>query len=163
MRSKEKIEFWEQYEIVFSIARQARGEGIRRLLRNLIEPTEFWGYYGEERIAKRMPVKNHANIPLMRRLAGMSFGSVAKRRDLQLLYRMLGHWYWAVQRGAANALRRIGGLNELNFLVQQAIRRAEQGKDLEGIFEAICLLDRELFGKGKRELPIEASFGETRG
>jgi len=75
---------------------------------------------------------------------------------------MLEHSYWSVRRGAVNALVRLGGLQELEKLVERALERAEEGKNIDGLLDAVLGLDRRLFGNLPRELPREAAFGETR-
>jgi hypothetical protein len=161
-KARTKVDFWEQYEFVFAMAKKARGTKLRSLLLRFIKPQEFWSYYGENRPQEKMPVANHKNIPLVRRIVGLCFSEVATKSDIPVLLKMLDHSYWAVYHGAANALARVGGVKELNSLVARAITRSEEGKEIEGLLDAIDALDRKSFGKLPQDLPMEAAFGETR-
>src|SRR3972149_1992186 len=161
-RAKQKIDFWEQYEVVFAMAQRNHDTKLRRLLRQFIEPREFWSYYGAARPRERMPVRHYDNVPLMRRIVGLSFGEIATRRDIPLLHRMLEHPYWPVYHGASNALARVNGDKELAKLIARAVRRAESDAAIRGLLDAVCALDHKLFGKLPQQLPIETAFGETR-
>ena len=155
-----RVDFWEQYELVFAMAKKAKGAKLRSLLMRYIKPQEFWAYYGESRPPEKMPVANYENIPLVRRIVGLCFGEVATRSDIPLLVRMLEHRYWSVYHGAATGLARVGGAKELNMLVALAIKRSEEGKEIKWLLDAVCALDRKLFGNLPRALPMEAAFGE---
>ena len=156
-----RVEFWDQYELVFALARPASGGRLRSFLRRFIAPREFWDYYGETRPREKMPVTNYENLPLVKRLVGLPFGAVATRRDIPLLHRLLEHSYWPVSYGAAIGLARVGGDRELEKVVTRAVSRAETGKDIGGLLQAACLLDERLFGKHLKQLPLEVAFGDT--
>ncbi len=159
-QEKSRVEFWEQYELVFAMAKKAKGAKLRSLLLRFIKPQEFWTYYGKDRPREKMPVGNHENIPLVHRIVGLCFGEVAIRSDIPFLLRMLEHTYWPVYHGAANALGRLGGVKELNVLVARAIERRGDGKRIIGLLDAIAVLDRKIFGKSLHDLPTEVCFGE---
>ena len=46
------------------------------------------------------------------------------------------------------------------MLVALAIKRSEEGKEIKWLLDAVCALDRKLFGNLPRALPMEAAFGE---
>jgi hypothetical protein len=157
------VDFREQYDLIFALSRKVTGRKLRPFFRRFIQAREFWSYYGADRPQDKMPVSNHENIPLVRRIVGLCFGESAMRKDLPLLLRMLEHSYWSVQRGAVNALARLGALKELERLIHLALRRAEEMGDIDGLLDAVQVLDRKLFGNLPRETPKEAAFGGIRG
>jgi len=134
---------WDSYEIMSEVARLVRGgRGGRKLLKDWMGSSEFWKYYGAHRPKDRLPVTRYENLVLMRGLIGLAFGEIAGPRDMSRLRRMLRHSYWAVRRGGANGLVRLGGEEELRRLVEEASR---VGKVLPGLLEAIIGLDTELY------------------
>jgi len=156
------ISFWEQYELIFPMSESAaKSVASRRLLRKFIEPTEFWEYYGATRPKNKMPVFHHENLPLIKRIVGLSFGEVALRRDRPLLFKMLEHSYWSVYHGAANALSRIGTDRDLVKIVELALRKGRERWERRGLMDAITALDSKFYSRIARDRRNQLAFGDA--
>jgi hypothetical protein len=159
---QDTISFWEQYELIFPMAENVpRNKVSNRLLRKFIEPPEFWQYYGAMRPKNRMPVAHHENLPLIKRIVGLSFGEAASRKDRVLLLKMLQHTYWGVYRGAASALFRVRARSDLAELVELAISKGRETSERRGLLEAITALDAKFYSQIAIDRRNQLAFGES--
>ncbi len=161
VRSKRRVDFREQYDVVFAMAKAAKHSGIRSQLLSLIRAKEFWEYFPVRPNQGALPVGDREHIPLLRRIVGMCFSEVASARDRGLLRKMLAHSYWPVYYGAARALSRMSGLHELDRQIDRAIQRSEGAKPIRGFLEAIHLMDRRVYGGLQAEVAPETDFGKV--
>jgi len=139
---KEPI-YWDHYELMNEIALIARlDRASRKLLRNWMDKKEFWYYYGSNRPKDRLPVAQYDNLVFMRGVLGLSFGEVAQEKDVSRLRRMLRHNYWAVNRGGANGLVRVGRVEDMDEIIR---RVAATGKVSDGELGAVIGMDIALY------------------
>jgi hypothetical protein len=116
----------------------------------MADSKEFWEYVGADRASPPLPVANHENLYIFKRLAGACLASICGPGEWLLLKRLLFHEYWDVQVAAGRAILRFAGERELDDLLGELrgqttrVSRATWALD-SGIMQAICALDEKVY------------------
>lgn len=143
----EQIEFWNVPRLADVLAEKS-DRSLLAWLRPMTESDEFWRYVGEDRADRPLPVADHDNLYLFKRLAGACLASVCGQEEWPLLKRLLFHEYWNVQVAAGRALARFGGERELDDLLSQLRQHPptlEEWSLESGTMSAACALDERLY------------------
>jgi len=145
----EKVEFWTVPLIATALAAKA-DRSLLPWLMPMADSKEFWEYVGTERASPPLPVTNHENLYLFKRLAGSCLASICGAEEWPLLKRLLFHEYWDVQVAAGRAILRFAGERELDDLLgalrEQIARISRANRNLDsGIMRAVCALDEKVY------------------
>jgi hypothetical protein len=146
--SRSSIDLFNHVRIADAVALIA-GKGLKRMLCQSLESSEFWNYIGPDarRPRHRLPVLNVDNQALMRRLLAACFTRVASRRDLGRLKRLLTHYYDWIAHKAAERLSGLGREADVDELNEKLLRyRDPESSRVDGILQGLVLLDRRLYG-----------------
>jgi len=135
----EHIAFWNPLSVVSQVSHLATRRHLQ-MLKRVINSEEFWRYYREdERPRRAIPVGNYENLYFLKRLAAVSFGRVATRREWPTILKMLIHDYWVVRNAALGAVERVGRRTDLSRLIQECLARPTGAN--QGLIQALCILD----------------------
>ncbi len=147
-----EIRFANQIRVAYNMAKICDKKKIR-FLRKVIKSREFWRYIapGEKRASNPLPVKNTENQNLTRRIISEAFLENAGKEDIPLIFKLLSHYFRWTANQAAFKLAKIGGVKNLDNLIEEAWKLKE--KDLEfdyldrahPVINTLCLLDKKLY------------------
>ncbi|MDD1777546.1 MAG: hypothetical protein LUQ65_05200, partial [Candidatus Helarchaeota archaeon] len=140
----QKIEFWNHVRIATDIGMLCDRKSLRKL-KMIINSSEFWEYFGEDRAADAIPAKNFENLPLVRRIVACAFCKIASGKEKAILKKMLWHNYNWISYLAAVALARVSNENDLDELINEVLSR-DRTKDSTNVVTAISLIDEKLSG-----------------
>lgn len=139
-----KIDFWNHVKVVTDVGGLCDRKSLRRL-KKIINSSEFWEYFGKNRPADAIPVKNFENLPLIRRIVAYAFCKIASSKEKPTLRRMLWHNYNWISYLAAIALARVSNEKDLDGLVNRVLSR-DKREHLKNAIKAVCLIDEKLHG-----------------
>jgi hypothetical protein len=144
--SEEQVYFWNVPRLADALASRA-DRSLLKWFRSLVESEEFWRYMRGERAERPLPVVNHENLYLFKRLAGSCLASVCGAGEWPLLRRLVFHDYWNIQVAAGRSIAQFAGESELDELVAEARAdpsRLNSGSGDSGVMLAICTLDEKV-------------------
>ncbi len=147
-----KIEFQNHVRVADGMARICSKKQAQNLKR-FIESPEFWSYIlpGNNRSKRPLPVKDIENQAFMRRVIAACFIEKADKKDINLLMRLLHHYYKWIANKAAVRLSKIGSIRDIENLNQSLWQLEEEKlKYSDSAVYALCLLDKRLYWKGVR-------------
>jgi hypothetical protein len=147
---KDRIDYWNHAELAslaLELTRPARS--IPGFLRDIVEKDEFWQYIsGEERHRLQgenlLPIISVDNRSLYIRLAAFATIGAAKKRDLDLLFRLTSHNYGLIAGAAAKTTVSLLGedaLRALSETVDDSIRRGQS----ETLAQALRSAEMQLY------------------
>lgn len=145
----ERAEFWTIPLLANTLATHS-DRSLLSWLMPMADSKEFWEYVGADRASPPLPVANHENLYIFKRLAGACLASICGPGEWLLLKRLLFHEYWDVQVAAGRAILRFAGERELDDLLGELrgqttrVSRATWALD-SGIMQAICALDEKVY------------------
>jgi|GEM_PF-3831899 len=144
---KGKIEFQNHVRIADGMARICSNRQARNL-RKFINSQEFWSYVlPEDNRSKRpLPVENVENQAFMRRVIAASFVEKAGKKDINLLKKLLHHYYKWIAYKAAIKLSKVGSIRDIDELNQSLWNLDEEKlKYSDPAIYALCLLDKRFY------------------
>ena len=145
----EQVQFWTVPLLANALAARS-DRSLLPWLMPMAESKEFWQYVGADRASPPLPVANHENLYLFKRLAGSCLASICGAGEWPLLKRLLFHEYWDVQVAAGRAILRFAGERELDDLLADLrgqtdrLQVAKWGLD-SGIMQSIYALDEKVY------------------
>lgn len=143
---KDKIDFHNHVRVADSIAKICSKKKWSSL-KKTISSKEFWSYIQTEqqRPKNRLPVENVDNQAFMRRLIAACFIEKAPRKDIDLIQKLLHHYYKWIAYKAATKLSEIGRVRDLNNLLQALWNLDEENLNYsDAALHGLCLLDKKL-------------------
>ncbi|MCP4256974.1 MAG: hypothetical protein GY774_05535 [Planctomycetes bacterium] len=139
-----KIEFQNHVRVADGMARICSKKQARNLRRCTKSP-EFWSYILPEdnRAKLALPVKNIENQAFMRRVIAACLIEKADKKDIDLLKKLLHHYYKWIAYKAAVKLSRIGTIRDIDNLNQSLWQLDEEKlKYSDPALYVLCLLDK---------------------
>lgn len=134
----QKIHFWNPFSVVDIISDLAKRKDLA-LLKKVIETEEFWQYFHwSERPESPIPAKDYENIYFIKRLAGRAFGKIAKRKEFDIIFKMLYHEYWIIRNAALLSIKKYGNEFDIEPLLNLAFDNIDKS---DGLIEALCIID----------------------
>ena len=145
-----EIAFHNHVRVANTLAQICKREKLE-FLKKAVESKEFWVYVylEEERDPNNpLPVEDARNMSLIKRLIATCFLTVAGRREIDLITKLVFHNYGWIAGKAATKLATKGEVNDLDFLIEKMQRideeKFEELTDNPPI-TAARLLDKKLY------------------
>jgi len=143
---KEKIDFQNHVRVASSMAKLC---SLKRLssLRKWINSKEFWSYIltEQQRPKKRLPIENIDNQAFMRRVVAACFIKKASRTDIDLIYKLLHHYYKWIAYKAAAKLSKIGEIQDIDNLTENLWSLDdEELNNSDPALYGLCLIDKKV-------------------
>lgn len=139
---KHRIDFWNAPVVFREIAKLAGREHLSRL-DTIIGSREFWEYHHRDaRPSQKIPAAEFDNLYFIKRLVGVTYATVAGRRQFRKLRELIKHDYWIIWNAAADAVVRLSKASDLPQFIEDAIS-SERHQD--AILKVSCGLDERSY------------------
>lgn len=137
-----RIEFWNPMRVFRAVGSLASKKHASTL-EDLIQLNEFWEYYPRaKRPSPKIPAVEFDNVYFIKRLVGVSYACIARRRHLSNLLKLLRHQYWIIWNPAAEALIDMAKPEDLPQFVEEVL---SSPADDYGIVKVLCGVDAQVY------------------
>jgi hypothetical protein len=135
--------------LAYSMAKICSREKIG-FFKRAINSREFWRYIfpDKKRTTNPLPLKEVRNQALIRRLIAVSFLKISNKREIPFISKLLFHNYKWIANEAAIKLAEVGGIKEIDGLVEKLQEFDEEKlNESKPAINALCLLDKKIYSQ----------------
>ncbi|MFZ0889710.1 MAG: hypothetical protein WA005_14750 [Candidatus Binataceae bacterium] len=148
------VSFWNVPLLAAALA-DATDSSSLKWLKQIAENEEFWRYVGRDRGKNPLPVKNHENVYLFKRLAAACLVRACDESEWDLLRRLVFHDYWLIGMAAARRIAQFATERHLNELISHA--RAQPKELAPATMSGLRCVDEAVYGSAPARSLISAS------